>query len=113
MAKNAVRSDDWNVAAITLAGADVIVTTAPARLGGVYINTVLSAHTIALKSGSNTLFTIPGVGRCRHVLRIVGATFPSSLVVSPNASGTGESLFCGTRSDGDVTSDLSTTLSSR
>lgn len=89
MAKHNVRTDDWIVTVVTLAGSNVNVTTAPARLGGVYVNVALSAHAIDLKSGATTLFTIPASAAAGTFYPITGATFPSSLIVAPNAAGTG------------------------
>jgi hypothetical protein len=61
----------------------------PALLFGIYVNTVLSAHTVELKDGTGTRITLPaslaaGSERCFY-----GARFETSLIIQPNASSTG------------------------
>lgn len=61
----------------------------PALLFGVYVNTVLSAHTVLLTDGAVTKVTLPasiaaGSERCFY-----GARFETSLKIDPDDSSTG------------------------
>ena len=61
----------------------------PAVVFGVYVNTVLSAHTVVFKDGTVAKLTLPaslaaGSERCFY-----GARFDTSLVIDPDDSSTG------------------------
>jgi hypothetical protein len=62
----------------------------PALLFGVYVNTVLSAHTVLFKDGTTTKITLPaslaaGSERCFY-----GARFETSLIIDPDDNSTGD-----------------------
>jgi hypothetical protein len=62
---------------------------APALLLGVYINTVLSAHTVVLTDAAATVITLPASLAAGTLLKFPGVKFASSLRIAPNASSTG------------------------
>jgi len=64
----------------------------PVLLKGVYVNTVMSAHTVLLKDGATTVFTLPAslaAGSERNFGSRDGVEFLTSIVVTPNVSSTG------------------------
>jgi hypothetical protein len=67
-----------------------VVSAGPALLKGVIINTALSAHALPIKSGSDTLVTLPASAAAgAHYIYGEGVLFPSSLIVDPDNSATG------------------------
>lgn len=62
----------------------------PALLLGIYVNTVLSAHTVLLKDGTAARITLPASLAAGSEKDFKGARFETSLVIQPNASSTGE-----------------------
>lgn len=71
-------------AGVTIAG--------PVLLKGVYVNTVLSAHTVLFKDGATTVFTLQeslAAGSEKTFGSRDGVEFLTSIVVTPNASSTG------------------------
>jgi hypothetical protein len=61
----------------------------PALLFGVYVSTVLSAHTVLLKDATDAKITLPASLAAGSNLNFYGARFETSLIISPNASSTG------------------------
>jgi hypothetical protein len=61
----------------------------PALLFGVYVSTVLSAHTVLLKDATDSKITLPASLAAGSNLNFYGARFETSLIISPNASSTG------------------------
>jgi hypothetical protein len=61
----------------------------PALLFGVYVNTVLSAHTVLLKDATDSKITLPASLAAGSNLNFYGARFETSLIIQPNASSTG------------------------
>ncbi len=80
---------DWNLDAYTLAGADIAVSPVPTRAGTVHINTALSAHTISIKDGTTVKCVIPASAAAGSEFDGCAGRYDTSLVVSPNAAGTG------------------------
>lgn len=81
--------DDWNLTVIDLSGdASTVVSAAPARIGGVYVNTVLSAHTVTIDDDVAPKFTLPASLAAGTFLPLKGR-FETSLLVNPNDSSTG------------------------
>lgn len=56
---------------------------------GVWINTVLSAHTVILKDGTTSIFTIPASAPAGTWIPLGDTVFNTSLVVDPDDSSTG------------------------
>ena len=61
----------------------------PALLFGVYVNTVLSAHTVIFNDGAVAKITLPASLAAGSEKDFHGARFETSLVIAPNASSTG------------------------
>jgi hypothetical protein len=61
----------------------------PALLFGVYVNTVLSAHTCPITDAATTVVTLPVSAAAGTVYRFPGIRFETSLIVDPNDAGTG------------------------
>jgi len=61
----------------------------PALLFGVYVNTVLSAHTCPIQDSSTDVITLPASLAAGTNLSFPGIRFETSLIVNPNDSGTG------------------------
>ena len=73
----------------TSANGPTVIHNGPALLFGVYVNTVLSAHTVIFKDDTTVKLTLPaslaaGSERCFY-----GARFETSLVIDPDDSSTG------------------------
>jgi hypothetical protein len=70
--------------------ASTTVSSVPALLVGVYVNTVLSAHVVEIKDNATTIITLPASLAAGTFLNFaVGIRFETSLVVDPNDSSTG------------------------
>ena len=65
------------------------VHTGRVKLMGVYINTSLSAHTVVIKDGTTSVYTIPASSLAGQYFPFPGVTFVTSLVVDPDDSSTG------------------------
>jgi hypothetical protein len=61
----------------------------PALLFGIYVNTVLSAHTCPVTDAAVTVVTIPASAAAGSMYPFPGIRFETSLIVNPNDSGTG------------------------
>ena len=61
----------------------------PALLFGIYVNTVLSAHTVELKDGTSSKITLPASLAAGSEKDFHGARFETSLIIQPNPSSTG------------------------
>jgi hypothetical protein len=55
----------------------------------VYVNTVLSAHTVLLVDGSTTVVTVPASLAAGSSILYPGIRFETSLVIDPDNSSTG------------------------
>lgn len=75
----------------------------PAVLQYVYVNTVLSAHTVLLVDGSTTKLTLPASMAAGSSPNIAGTMFRTSLVVDPDNSSTGNITVCFRPLDADST----------
>jgi hypothetical protein len=81
--------DEWTYTIVTAANDLTVISAAPAILGAVWINTALSAHTVPIKDGANTLFTIPAsaaAGTAYEFLK--GTRCETNLVVDPDDAAT-------------------------
>lgn len=65
------------------------VSATPALLRGVYVNTVLSAHTVIIKDDTTAKFTLPASLPAGTYIPFADAAFRTSLVVDPDNSSTG------------------------
>ena len=89
--------EEWNYTSCPFAGSAITVSAAPAIIGKVWVNTVLSAHVCAIKDNATTIFSLPAsaaatISDATAYTFAAGTRFETSLVVSPNASGTGTIL---------------------
>jgi|19_taG_2_1085344.scaffolds.fasta_scaffold00403_17 hypothetical protein len=75
--------------AVDLSNGTITVSEKAVTLSGVFINVVLSAHSVAIKNGTDTLFTIPASAAAGNSYDCDNAEFTDNLIVVPNASGTG------------------------
>lgn len=66
------------------------VSAAPAYLLGIYVNTVLSAHTVLITDAAVTMLTLPASMAAGTKIDCHSATFATSLIVNPDDSSTGE-----------------------
>lgn len=70
--------------------ANTTVSSVPALLCGIYVNTVLSAHVVEILDGSTVILTLPASLAAGTFLNFaVGIRFETSIVVDPNTSSTG------------------------
>lgn len=83
-----VHDDDYNIDVVDTSTDTTTVSAAPARLGGVYINTTLSAHTVVIKDNTVAKFTIPASAAAGTFYPFKGR-FETSLIVDPDDSSTG------------------------
>ena len=65
------------------------VSSAPALLFGVYVNTVLSAHACPIEDNTTTVVTLPASAAAGTFYPFPGIRFETSLIVNPNDAGTG------------------------
>ena len=65
------------------------VSTKPALLKAVYVNTVLSAHTVVIKDDTTAVFTLPASSSAGDKFDFEDTRFETSLVVDPDDSSTG------------------------
>lgn len=65
------------------------VNSSPCIVRGVYVNTVLSAHTVVLKDNTTAKFTLPASLAAGTWVPMGDARFDTSLVVDPDDSSTG------------------------
>ena len=56
---------------------------------GVYVNTVLSAHSLPIKDGTTTVVTLAASSAVGTYIVLPGVRFDTSLIVDPNDSATG------------------------
>lgn len=89
MAKSLRIGGGLNATVVDVAVDSTTVSSGPARLWKVYVNTVLSAHTCPIESGGTALFTLPASLAAGTMLDFGGVLFPSTLVVNPNDAATG------------------------
>lgn len=61
----------------------------PAILFGVYVNTVLSAHTCPITDDAVTVITLPASWAAGSMQTFPGIRFETSLIVNPNDAATG------------------------
>lgn len=80
---------NWQTLPIDTADNSTTVTTKRTIVHGVYVNTVLSAHTVILKNGTETKYTLPASLPAGTYIPIGDALFESGLVVDPNDASTG------------------------
>ena len=66
------------------------VSAAPAVLLGIYVNTVLSAHTVLITDAAVTKLTLPASMAAGTKIDCHSALFATSLIVNPDDSSTGE-----------------------
>jgi len=76
-------------AVVDIGDNDTTVYTGPCMLYGVYVNTVLSTHTVPIKDGATTVVTLPVDLAAGTSILYPGIRFDTSLIVDPNDSGTG------------------------
>lgn len=87
----AIRYEDWNITVVDLstdAAAD-ISSGVPARLGGIYVNTALSAHACPILDGATQKFVLPASLAAGTFVPLKGR-FETSLQVNSNDAATGE-----------------------
>lgn len=79
-----------NATVVDVATDSTTVSSVPAVLVGVYVNTALSAHALPIESGGVALVTLPAsLAAGSNVQFGDGIMFPSNLVVNPNDAATG------------------------
>lgn len=73
---------------VDVAADSTTVSSSPAYLAGVYINTTLSAHAVPILDGATPIFTIPASAAAGTFYPVQGQ-FLTSLVVDPDNAATG------------------------
>ena len=74
---------------VNVADNSTTVHTGRCYLYGIYVNTVLSAHTLPIVDGSTTLVTLPASAAAGSHYAFPGILFSTSLIVDPNDAATG------------------------
>jgi|SRR6185369_14165198 len=92
MAKQIVRTDCWEYAVVDVATDSTTVSSKPARLKSITIQTALSAHALPILDGSTTVYTIAASATAGTRIEFDGIKFKSSLVIDPNDAATGALL---------------------
>lgn len=81
----------WDYYRVDLTAGDVVVETLPCLVKGVYINEQTSNHRIEIKDGSEFAYSVPASSPAGQAYDFSsdGVIYESGIVVSPNASATG------------------------
>lgn len=82
-------AEEWKYTAVDTSVNSTTVSSKPALVVGVYVNTVLSAHTVIIKDGTTPVLTIQASLAAGTMLDIPPTRFETSLVVDPDDSSTG------------------------
>ncbi len=83
--------EDWNYTVVDIADNSTTVSSAPAIIGNVWVNTVLSAHACPIKDDTTTVYSIAASAAVNtEVLALKGTRFETSLIVDPDDAATGE-----------------------
>lgn len=83
--------DEWNYTKVDL-GPDAaqVISSAPAVLGAIYVDTVLSAHACPLLDGAVTVFSLPAsLAAGTWVDQCKGMRFETNLQIDSNDAATG------------------------
>lgn len=87
---NGVKGAGCSITVVDLAtDDDVVVTSAPAILLGVYVNTVLSAHVVQIKNDSTVNITLPASLAAGSERDFHGAVFSTNITIESDNSATG------------------------
>lgn len=73
----------------TSANGPTAICSGPALVRGVYVNTVLSAHTVILKDGTTSVITLPASLAAGSFIPLGDVFFRTSLNIDPDDSSTG------------------------
>ena len=76
-------------AVVNVATDSTTVSTTPAILYGIYVNTALSAHALPIVDSATTVVTIPASAAAGSIYTFPGIRFETSLIVDPNDAATG------------------------
>ena len=82
-------ADEYLGVAVNTATNTTTVSAKPALVVGIYVNTVLSAHTVVLKVNTTAILTLPASLAAGTMLDIPATQFLTSLIVDPDDSSTG------------------------
>ena len=83
---------NWKPTKVDLATDLTTVFNSPTIVRGFYVNTVLSAHTVNINNGSDTVFIIPvslAAGTVVDFAGEQGVLFDVNLIIDPDNSSTG------------------------
>lgn len=83
-----VKDCDWNLSVVDLSADSTVVTPSPAYLGGVYVNTGLSAHACPIQDDTAARFTLPASLAAGTFVPISGR-FETNITVDPDNAATG------------------------
>lgn len=86
--------DEWNYTVVDCANNSTTVSAAPAIIGKVWVNTVLSAHACPFKDNATTIFSLPAsaaatISDATAYTFMEGTRFETSLIVDPDDAATG------------------------
>jgi len=80
---------EFKYAVVDTSDNSTTVSTRNSMLRGVYINTSLSAHTVVIKDGTTSVFTIPASSFAGQFIPFGDVVFTGGIVVDPDDSSTG------------------------
>ena len=80
---------ECNATVVDVATDSTTVSSAPALLFGIYVNTVLSAHACPIQDNATDKITLIASLAAGTNLSFPGARFETSLIVNPNDAATG------------------------
>lgn len=82
----------WKYSVVDLSDDSTTISNVGVIVGGVYINTTMSAHTCSINNGATAVFVIPASSTAGTTVTFGfddGVLFGTSLIVDPDNSGTG------------------------
>lgn len=88
MARSA-RSNTWEYTIVDVAADSTTVTSKPAYLKAIIVNTALSAHALPIYDGTTVVYTLAASSAALTRAELDGIRMKSSIIVDPNDSATG------------------------
>ena len=89
-----VARPEWLYAVVDLSTDSTTISSTPALIGQIWVNTVLSAHACPIMDGATTVWSLPASApvtttKATAFDHLVGTRFETSLIIDPNDSATG------------------------
>ena len=83
----------WKPKIVDLSNGTVTLLTTQSLVKGIYVDSVMSAHSVEIANGSETLLIIPASLAAATVLDFAGeqgVVFDNNVIIKPNGSATGK-----------------------